>query len=79
GELCLSGNQVGRGYLGRPDLTAAAFLPDPFSEPRLMMYRSSDRARWTSDGLIEYLGRQDDTFVKPRGLRVDTGESEDAI
>ncbi|KAH9926539.1 uncharacterized protein BXZ73DRAFT_102801 [Epithele typhae] len=45
GELCLSGNQVGRRYLGRPDLTAAAFVPDPFSEPRLMMYRSSDRAR----------------------------------
>ncbi|KAH9915161.1 acetyl-CoA synthetase-like protein [Epithele typhae] len=75
GELCLSGNQVGRGYLGRPDLTAAAFVPDPFA-PGLTMYRSNDRARWTSDGLIEYLGRQDDAFVKLRGLRIDPGESE---
>ncbi|TBU25911.1 acetyl-CoA synthetase-like protein [Dichomitus squalens] len=78
GELCLSGNQVGRGYLNRPDLTAAAFIPDPFA-PGLTMYRSGDRARWTSDGFIEYLGRQDDAFVKLRGLRIDTGEVEDAI
>ena len=78
GELCLSGNQVGRGYLNRPDLTAAAFVPDPYA-PGLTMYRSGDRARWTSDGFIEYLGRQDDAFVKLRGLRIDTGEVEDAI
>ncbi len=78
GELCLSGNQVGRGYLNRADITAATFVPDPFA-PGLTMYRSGDRARWTSDGFIEYLGRQDDAFVKLRGLRIDTGEVEDAI
>ncbi|KAI0667972.1 acetyl-CoA synthetase-like protein [Trametes maxima] len=78
GELCLSGNQVGRGYLNRPDLTAAAFVPDPFASG-LTMYRSGDRARWTSDGFIEYLGRQDDAFIKLRGLRIDVGEVEDAL
>ena len=74
GELCISGDGVGKGYLNRPDLTAERFLPDPF-RPGQTMYRTGDLARWRMDGEIEYLGRID-TQVKIRGLRIELGEIE---
>ncbi|KAI0667793.1 hypothetical protein C8Q78DRAFT_1082073 [Trametes maxima] len=59
-------------------VNAIGELCDPFASG-LMMYRLGDRARWTSDGFIGYLGRQDDTFAKLCGLRIDVGEVEDAL
>jgi aryl carrier-like protein len=75
GELVVAGSQVGRGYLNLPEKTAEVFHPNPF-HPGQMLYKTGDLARWTCDGQIEYLGRQDGGFIKIRGLRVDVGEVE---
>ncbi len=77
GELCVGGDGVARGYLGRPDLTKEKFVPHPFA-PGDRLYRTGDLARWLPDGTIEYIGRIDDQ-VKVRGYRVELGEIESAL
>ncbi|AUX42316.1 uncharacterized protein SOCE26_037460 [Sorangium cellulosum] len=79
GELYLGGAGVSRGYLGGPALTAARFVPDPFSgEPGARLYRSGDLVRLDDGGDIEFLGRADHQ-VKIRGYRVELGEIESVI
>ncbi|NVJ26475.1 amino acid adenylation domain-containing protein [Myxococcus sp. AM011] len=79
GELCIGGEGVGRGYLGRPALTAEQFIPDAFGPvPGGRLYRSGDLGRWLPDGTLEFLGRRDDQ-VKIRGARIELGQVEAAL
>lgn len=78
GELYIGGDGLGRGYLGRADLTADRFRPDPFAEPGTRMYATGDRARWLPDGTIDFLGRTDHQ-VKIRGFRIELGDVDAAL
>jgi amino acid adenylation domain-containing protein len=79
GELLIGGEGVARGYLGRPELTAERFVPNPFSPERsATLYRTGDLARYWPDGMIEFLGRNDDQ-LKIQGFRVEPGEIENAL
>jgi amino acid adenylation domain-containing protein len=74
GELYVGGAAVGRGYRNLPELTAGAFLPDPFSaQPGARMYRTGDLVARLPDGQFAFRGRRD-TQEKIRGQRVELEE-----
>lgn len=76
GELAVGGHQLAEGYLGRPELTAGAFV-ETHEHGRL--YRTGDRARVLPGGRIECFGRVDAGQVKLRGQRVELGEVEEIV
>ncbi|WP_297793911.1 non-ribosomal peptide synthetase [uncultured Marinobacter sp.] len=78
GELLIGGVQVARGYINRPELTAERFVDDPFSEEAFKAYHTGDLVKMRSDGVLEYIGRND-FQVKVRGLRIELGEIESTI
>ncbi|MDX3229011.1 non-ribosomal peptide synthetase [Streptomyces sp. ME19-01-6] len=76
GEICVGGEGVAAGYVGRPELERERFVPDPYGSGRL--YRSGDLGRYRPDGTLEYLGRMDDQ-LQVRGYRIEPAEVETCL
>ena len=80
GELWISGPQVSRGYLNRPEKTAEVYIGNPFTdnERYARVYRSGDIVRYLPSGEIQFVGRRDGQ-VKIRGFRIELKEVEAVI
>lgn len=77
GEIYISGDGVGNGYLHRENLTKERFIENPFI-PNTIMYRTGDLGYWQDDGTIQCKGRADNQ-IKLHGLRIELGEIEEKI
>lgn len=79
GELYIGGESVGAGYLNRPELSHEKFIADPYSQnPKAKLYKTGDLAKWSANGILHYLGRNDHQ-IKFRGYRIELSEIENAI
>ncbi len=77
GELYIGGAGVSLGYLNRDALNVGRFVPE-FGFDGRKMYRTGDLVRWTPEGLLVFVGRDDDQ-IKLRGFRIELGEVEAAL
>ena len=79
GEIAIGGDGVGKGYLGRPELTAAKYIPDVFSNKKnAILYLSGDLGKLLPSNEVMCLGRIDHQ-VKVRGHRIEIGEIEHVL
>ncbi|MNH77752.1 Linear gramicidin synthase subunit D [compost metagenome] len=85
GELYISGDCVGRGYLNNPEATHQAFIVNPLQSDEDKargrhdrLYKTGDLVRYLNDGKIDYIGRND-AQVKIRGFRIELAEIESCL
>ena len=76
----ISGWQVSRGYLNKPEKTAEVYTRNIYddTEGYEVLYHSGDVARYLPDGNIQIIGRKD-SQVKVRGFRIELSEVEEVI
>ncbi|MBU3188238.1 amino acid adenylation domain-containing protein [Clostridium bowmanii] len=78
GEMIVSGEGVGRGYINRDELNLKKFISFEYEKDGTRSYRSGDLAKYLPNGELEYLGRIDEQ-VKIRGYRIELGEIKEAM
>lgn len=85
GDLCLAGDCLARSYLNKPEITNQRFVANPFQTKEenrdgkfTHIYKTGDLVRYSADGELEYLGRND-FQVKILGLRIELGEIESVL
>lgn len=77
GELYIVGDSLAKGYVNQVELTHKKFIDNPFNLHK-KMYRTGDLARWLPNGVLEFIGRNDNQ-VKISGYRIELGEIEKRI
>lgn len=77
GEIYVSGNNVCLGYLNNPTQNSSAFINNPFVDGKIM-YKTGDKGKWTSDGSISFIGRNDNQ-IKYKGYRIELNEITNAV
>ena len=77
GQIVIRSEYLACGYWRRPDLTKAAFAPDP-AGGNMRIYRTGDLGWMGADGCLDYLGRKD-FQAKLRGQWIDTVKIETAL
>ena len=77
GELYISGDGVGKGYMNKEEQTNSNFIPNPFIAGKIM-YKVGDLGSFDDKGEITCYGRVDNQ-VKIRGLRIELQEIEKRI
>jgi amino acid adenylation domain-containing protein/thioester reductase-like protein len=76
GELLVGGDGVALGYVNDLAGTADRFIPDPHGlRPGATLFRTGDRARWSPDGTIDFVGRRD-RMIKLHDFRIELDEIE---
>ena len=74
GEIYISGDGVGKGYMNKKEQTQSSFIQNSFM-PNSIMYKVGDLGAFDEHGEITCYGRIDNQ-VKIRGLRVELPEIE---
>jgi non-ribosomal peptide synthetase component F len=72
GEIYISGDGVGNGYLNNSTLNNKSFIKNPFISDTLM-YKTGDLGMYNENGEIIYLNRIDNQ-IKIRGYRIELDE-----
>ncbi len=78
GELYISGKGLAQGYLNNQELTSSRFIPNPFLDSNEKMYKTGDLVKWHDNGILEYLGRNDQQ-IKLNGYRIELSEIEQTL
>lgn len=78
GEICITGDGVGKGYIANEEETNKNFVKNTFNDLSPKLYKTGDMARWNYDGTISYISRKDNQ-VKISGYRVELSEIDNTV